>query len=338
MGGRYLVTGGAGFIGSHLVDFILEKGHQVVILDALSWGSNMDNLPAGIKVAGGLHSQRVRSLPDCDCVLVVGDVADAALVRELVNDVDGCFHLAAQTHVDRSYGDVLPFVNSNMIGAYSVLEAFRDHPDKRLLFMSTDEVYGDKAEGFSKETDPIAPRNVYSTLKAGGDILAQTYAKVFGLNLSIARPANNYGPRQFEEKLIPKILSVVGKSKIPIYGNGGQIRDWLNVKDTTQALWTIFQNGGRGEIYNVGAHQFKTVLEVVQQILLRLGFRWQNEVEYVPDRIHGDQRYALDNSKIEALGWKATKDFIEGLNETISWQLLHRLKERQEKSSSTCGK
>lgn len=344
MGERYLVTGGAGFIGSHLVDYILEKGHRVVILDALSYGARLMNLPADVHIVGGLQAQRVRGLPKADCVLVVGDVADAALVKELVTDTDGCFHLAAQTHVDRSYGDVLPFVNSNMVGTYAVLEAFRDKTNlgKRLMVMSTDEVYGDKTEGFSKESDPIAPRNVYSTLKAGGDILAQTYRDVFGLNLSIARPANNYGPRQFEEKLIPKILSILLSptgGQIPIYGEGSQVRDWLYVKDTAAALWLIYHDG-KDRIYNVGAHQFRTVIEVVKAISLRLGIEWESRIQHVPDRIRGDARYALDTTLMQALGWIPNTEFTEGLYATIASVLSDQIKARAataQPSSSTCG-
>lgn len=339
---RFLVTGGAGFIGSHLVDYILAQGHRVVILDALSYGARISNLPQDVQVVGGLHGQRTGELPEGDCVLVVGDVADAPLVKQLIAETDGCFHLAAQTHVDRSYGDVLPFVNSNMVGAYAVLEALRAYPDRRLLFMSTDEVYGDKGTGYSKETDPITPRNVYSTLKAGGDILAQTYAKVFGLNILIARPANNYGPRQFEEKLVPKILSILltkDGRKIPVYGQGDQIRDWLYVEDCCSALWTIYEKGSAGgSIYNVAAHQFRTVMQVVESITGRLLQDPKDWIQYVPDRICGDQRYALDMSVIQALGWKPETPFDEGLNKTMAWYMLHsRAGTKVPLSSSSCG-
>ena len=192
---RVLVTGGAGFIGSHLVDLLLEKEFDVLILDALSWGSNLENLPLGTKVVGGIRGQMVSDIPKGRCVLVVGDVADVQLVAGLVDMTDGVFHLAAQTHVDRSYGDVLPFVNSNVVGAYAVLEAVRADTKrggkKRLIFVSTDEVYGDVETGLSTEMDPLAPRNIYSALKAGGDILAQTYSAIFNLDTVIARPANN---------------------------------------------------------------------------------------------------------------------------------------------------
>lgn len=331
--GRFLCTGGCGFIGSHLVDLILDKGHKVVILDALSWGSNIKNLRPHA-IVGGISGQVVPKLPKDELVLMVGDVADAKLVKDLVNEVDfdGIFHLAAQTHVDRSYGDVLPFVNSNMIGAYSVLEAIREFPGMRLVFMSTDEVYGDVTEGFSTETDPIAPRNVYSALKAGGDLLAQTYAAVFGLDIVIARPANNYGPRQFEEKLIPKILSKLLPARdgrvegnVPVYGDGQQIRDWLYVRDTALGLWEMYSRGQKGGIYNLGAHQFQTVLQVIQKIADILGLRWEDHVVYVPDRIRGDRRYALDLSKTkDALDWQANTKFMQGLVETVNWYAEQR--------------
>lgn len=325
---RFLVTGGCGFIGSHLVDLLLAYGHKVVVLDALSWGSNVYNLPKH-KLIGGISGQRVPMMPKDDLVLMVGDVADAELVKSVVGEIapDGIFHLAAQTHVDRSYGDVRPFVDSNMVGAYAILEAVREYQGIRVVFMSTDEVYGDVTEGFSTESDPLSPRNIYSALKAGGDLLAQTYAAIFNCDIVIARPANNYGPRQFEEKLIPKILQQLLPARaggrcgaIPIYGNGQHIRDWLYVKDTAMGLWSMFEAGKAGAVYNLGAHQFHTVLQVVQAIADMLGLSWEEHIQYVKDRIRGDRRYALDLSKAtDQLGWVATTKFKKGLEETVQW-------------------
>ena len=325
---RVLVTGGAGFIGSHLVDLLLESDFEVLIVDALSWGSNLDNLPAYTKVVGGIKGQMVNQIPNGRCVLVVGDISDAALVAALTQITDGVFHLASQTHVDRSYGDVLPFVNSNMVGAYAVLEAVRKEKEagreKRLVFVSTDEVYGDVECGFSRETDPLAPRNIYSALKAGGDILAQTYAAIFKLDVLIARPANNYGPRQFEEKLIPKtlmkLLHPTSEEKTQIYGDGKQTRDWLYVKDTADALLKMFTSGYSGSIHNLGAHQFFTVLDVVRMLAGMVGIDWKPHVEHVADRIQGDRRYALNLDKTsDILGWSAKTTFELGLMETVQW-------------------
>ena len=323
--GRILVTGGCGFIGSHLVDLLASKGHKVVILDALSYGANVRNVERlgrdAFRIVGGLTGQRVGGLPDADCVLVIGDVADADLVKDLVDRTDACFHLAAQSHVDRSYGDVRPFVDSNVVGSYSVLEAFRGHPSKRLVFVSTDEVYGDKESGFSMEGDPLAPRNIYSTLKAGADLLAQTYAAIYGVNLVIARPANNYGPRQFAEKLIPKIVTTfMAGGKVPVYGEGDQVRDWLYVKDTVRALVHLYESASGGSIYNLGAHQFRTVLDVVRAIGELLKVDWRSRIEHVPDRIRGDRRYALDLSRMHRdFGWKAETTFADGIKETVDW-------------------
>lgn len=326
--GRVLVTGGCGFIGSHLVDLLLARGQKVVILDALSFGSDLRNLPSDLKVIGGIPGQMAGEIPDGRLVLVVGDVSDARLVARLVGLTDSVFHLAAQTHVDRSYGDVLPFVNSNIVGAYAVLEAVRGAKRRlRCVFMSTDEVYGDTETGFSLETAPLAPRNIYSALKAGGDILAQTYAAIFGLDVVIARPANNYGPRQFEEKLMPKILTSFLRAKdgavdakVPVYGDGRQVRDWLYVKDTAEALLALHAEGKAGEAYNLGAHQFRTVLEVVVASARLVGVDWERHVEHTADRIRGDRRYALDLSKAEKeLGWRAKTAFEDGLEETVSW-------------------
>lgn len=324
---KYLVTGGAGFIGSHLVDLLLSKGNQVVILDALSFGADIRNLPGKVKIFGAVGRQRAGKLPDEECLLVVGDVAEDDLVLDLVSKTDACFHLAAQTHVDRSYGDVRPFVDSNVVGSYAVLEAFRKQPEKRLVFMSTDEVYGDKAEGFSLESDPVEPRNIYSALKASGDLLAQTYAAIYGINLVIARPANNYGPRQLEEKLVPKIVNTLirrvfqgFKGKIPVYGDGAQIRDWLFVRDTTEALLALHDTGKPGQAYNLGRNEFKTVLEVIQEISFLMGVNWEDHVEYVADRIRGDKRYALSTYKTTMeLGWRSKVGFNDGLRETVDW-------------------
>lgn len=324
---KYLVTGGAGFIGSHLVDLLLSRGHQVVVLDALSFGADTRNLPDGVKIFGAIGRQRAGNLPDEKCLLVIGDVAESDLVLDLVSKTDACFHLAAQTHVDRSYGDVRPFVDSNVVGSYAVLEAFRKQPEKRLVFMSTDEVYGDKAEGFSSETDPVEPRNIYSALKASGDLLAQTYAAIYGINLVIARPANNYGPRQLEEKLVPKIVNTLIRrmyqgfdGKVPVYGDGAQVRDWLYVKDTVEALLALHDRGKAGQIYNVGRNEFRTVIEVVQEISFLMGTEWTDHVEYVADRIRGDRRYALNIHKTAMeLDWKSKVKFSNGLDETVSW-------------------
>ena len=322
MDNRILVTGGCGFIGSHLVDLLLERGYDVVVLDALSFGSDIRNLPEDVVIVGGISGQMITEVPRGRCVLVVGDVSDARLVRKLVDASAGVFHLAAQSHVDRSYGDVLPFVNANVVGAYAVLEALRSAKYRiRCVFVSTDEVYGDVEAGLSKETDALAPRNIYSTLKAGGDLLAQTYAAIFNLDVVIARPANNYGPRQFEEKLIPKIVTALqaGK-KIPVYGDGKQLRDWLYVKDTVLALAELFKEGKAGGIYNLGAHQWRTVLDVVQSVGDILGVPWQDRIEQVPDRIRGDRRYALDVSKVATeIGWSSVTPFEAGLRETLSW-------------------
>jgi dTDP-glucose 4,6-dehydratase len=187
-------------------------------------------------------------------------------------------------------------------------------------------VYGDVETGFSLETDPLAPRNIYSTLKAGGDLLAQTYAAIFNLDLVIARPANNYGPRQLEEKLIPKIIhnfyrvrNGFAEDRIPIWGDGNQIRDWLYVKDTVKGLLCLYEKGVSGEAYNLGAHQFRTVLEVVKAISQICGFKWESCIKHQPDRIRGDRRYALNLSKTtESIGWKATTDFDTGLKETVN--------------------
>lgn len=313
------MTGACGFIGSHVVDLFLARGDRVVVLDCLSYGADVRNLPPH-EIVGGISPHRIGTLPDAPCVLVVGDVSDEHLVRDLAERTDGCVALAAQTHVDRSYGDVRPFVMSNVVGSYSVLEAYRA-VRKRLVLMSTDEVYGDKPEGASQENDPLAPRNLYSTLKCGADILAQTYAAVFGVDVVIPRPANNYGPRQFYEKLIPKtIASILSGERVPIYGDGGQVRDWLWVKDCAAALVTLYDKGQGGRAYNIGAGQFRKTADVVRAITKLLDVDFEGHVRFVEDRIRGDRRYALDYSRIRAeTGWAPSMTFERGLAETVAW-------------------
>lgn len=315
---KILVTGACGFIGSHVVDALIARGDRVVVLDCLSYGANIANLPKPV-VVGGISSYHVNVLPDAPCVLVIGDVANERLVRTLVEKTDGGLHLAAETHVDRSYGDVRPFVMSNVVGSYAILEAYRA-VKKRLVLMSTDEVYGDKLEGFSQENDPLSPRNVYSTMKCCSDILAQTYAAVFGVDVVIARPANNYGPRQ-SEKLVPKTVdAILSGAKVPIYGDGLQIRDWLWVEDCARALLALYDKGKPGRAYNIGAGQFRSTLDVVRSIAKVLDVPFDGTVEFVEDRIRGDRRYALDYSRIMAeTGWTPEKKFDDGIRKVVDW-------------------
>lgn len=315
---KILVTGACGFIGSHVVDALIARGDRVVVLDCLSYGANIANLPKPV-VVGGISSYHVNVLPDAPCVLVIGDVANERLVRTLVEKTDGGLHLAAETHVDRSYGDVRPFVMSNVVGSYAILEAYRA-VKKRLVIMSTDEVYGDKLEGFSQENDSLSPRNVYSTMKCCSDILAQTYAAVFGVDVVIARPANNYGPRQ-SEKLVPKTVdAILSGAKVPIYGDGLQIRDWLWVEDCARALLALYDKGKPGRAYNIGSGQFRSTLDVVRSIAKILDVPFDGTVEFVEDRIRGDRRYALDYSRIMAeTGWTPEKKFDDGIRKVVDW-------------------
>jgi dTDP-glucose 4,6-dehydratase len=208
---------------------------------------------------------------------------------------------------------------SNVVGSYAILEAYRVIK-KRLVLMSTDEVYGDKLEGFSQENDSLSPRNVYSTMKCCSDILAQTYAAVFGVDVVIARPANNYGPRQ-SEKLIPKtVASILSKVKVPIYGDGLQVRDWLWVEDCARALLALYDKGKSGRAYNIGAGQFRGTLDVVRSIAKVLDVPFDGTVEFVEDRIRGDRRYALDYSRITAeTGWTPEKKFDDGILKAVEW-------------------
>ena len=304
---RLLVTGGCGFIGSNFIRYMLSRYGDVCVVnvDKLSYGSNPDNLR-------GVEGGRYR--------FVRGDIADRGLMEELVREVDAVVNFAAETHVDRSIADPYPFLESNVRGVVSILEALKAHRGVRLVHVSTDEVYGDVLSGSFKEGDRLKPSSPYAASKAAADMFCLAYHRTFNVDVAIVRPSNNFGPYQFPEKLIPKtVIRALLGLKVPIYGSGRNVRDWLYVMDTCEAIDLVLRRGGSGEIYNVSAGNEFENLEVVRRVLRMLG-RDESMIEFVEDRPGHDVRYSIDSSKIrEELGWRPRHSFDEALRETVKW-------------------
>lgn len=304
---RLLVTGGYGFMGSNFIRYMLNKYKDVYIInvDKLSYGSNPENL---------------RGVDESRYEFVKGDIADPGLMRELVRKVDAIVNFAAETHVDRSIADPLPFLRSNVEGVVNILEALRGNRGVRLVHISTDEVYGDIASGSFKEADRLRPSSPYSASKAAADMFCLAYRRTYNLDVVIVRPVNNFGPYQFPEKLIPKtIIRALLGLKVPVYGTGRNVRDWLYVLDTCEAVDLVLREGAPGEIYNVSAGNELENLEVVRRVLRLLG-RGEELIEFVEDRPGHDLRYSIDSTKIrEELGWRPRHSFDEALRETVKW-------------------
>jgi dTDP-glucose 4,6-dehydratase len=317
---RLLVTGGCGFIGSTFLRVALARKdvERVVDLDALTYSGRRENQA---ELEG---DPRYR--------FVHGDVADAELVRRIFDDerLDGVLHFAAESHVDRSLFAARAFVRTNIDGTLVLLEAARDARarghDVRYLQVSTDEVYGDLGDsgGVFTETTPLAPKNPYSATKAGADLLALAYGRTHGLPVIVTRSSNNYGPRQFPEKLIPLVITNALQDRpVPIYGDGKNVRDWLFVEDNARGVMAAFEKGRPGEVYNIGGSDERHNIDVVKRILGELK-KPEALIEYVKDRPGHDRRYALDSAKAaRELGWKPTTPFEKGLAQTVAWYLAN---------------
>jgi dTDP-glucose 4,6-dehydratase len=304
---RLLVTGGSGFIGTNFVRDQLARHPErsVVNLDALTYAGNPANL--------------ADLAADPRYVFVRGDIRDAALVGELMGEVDAVVHFAAESHVDRSITDPGAFVSTNVQGTFTLLEAARRDGVDRFLHVSTDEVYGSIAEGAFRETDPLRPSSPYSASKAGSDLLALAYHMTHGLPVVVTRCSNNYGPYQFPEKLIPLfVTNLLEGRKVPVYGSGTNVREWIYVLDHCRAIDFVLDRGAPGEVYNIGSGVEKTNLEITDALLRLLG-RDESAVEHVDDRKGHDFRYAIDCSKLRALGWTPAFGFEEALAETVDW-------------------
>jgi len=303
---RVLVTGGAGFIGSHLVRRLAAGGHEVVVLDKLTYAGNQANLE------------------DVEARLVVGDIADPDAVSAAAAGCDAVVNLAAETHVDRSILGAREFVHTNVVGTQTLLEWARES-GARLVHVSTDEVYGDlEAGGRSREDDPLRPSSPYAASKAAADLLVPAYVRTYGVNASVTRGANTYGARQYPEKLIPLfVTNALDGLPLPVYGDGLQVREWLHAEDHCAAIELVLHEGAPGETYNVGGEEHEN-LEVVHRIVELTGAD-PALITHVEDRAGHDRRYALEDTKVRALGWRPTHSFGErGLPETVAWYTANR--------------
>jgi len=306
---RWLVTGGLGFIGSTFIRLALRErpSLEIVNLDAMTYAAN----PANVAEVEGDSRYR----------FVKGDICDAAAVRSAVGDgVDAIVNFAAETHVDRSILDPEAFLHTDILGTHVLLETVREHGIARFLQVSTDEVYGDVADGESTESDALRPRSPYSASKAGGDLQVLAYRTTYDLPVLITRGSNTYGPNQYPEKLIPLfITNLVDDQPVPVYGDGLQVRDWLHAQDHARGILHVLEHGEPGNVYNLGGGNPRTNLEITQRLIEACGRSMETHVKHVADRAGHDRRYAVDSSKARALGWTPRVPFEEGLLATVAW-------------------
>ncbi len=307
---KLLVTGGAGFIGSNFIRYILAKypDYQIINLDKLTYAGNLENLK-------DIESdKRYR--------FVKGDICDLRVVQTLAKDVDCVVHFAAESHVDRSIADPFAFIDTNVKGTYALIQAAREAGHKRFVQVSTDEVYGDmRGRQKATESSPLAPSSPYSASKAAADMMVLTAHRTYDFPGMITRCTNNYGPYQYPEKIVPLFITNALEGKpLPIYGDGQQIRDWLYVDDHCSAIDLVLHQGKAGEVYNIGAEQDPEITnaELTKHILSGTGAP-STLISHITDRPGHDVRYAVDSSKIRAMGWQPSVDFQEGLNRTIAW-------------------
>ncbi|MEV0201935.1 dTDP-glucose 4,6-dehydratase [Nonomuraea sp. NPDC050691] len=298
---RVLVAGGAGFIGSAFARALAGDGVEVTVLDKLTYAGNRANL------AGVPHA------------FAHGDICDARLLADVVPGHDLVVNFAAESHVDRSIADAGQFARTNVLGTQTLLQACLDARTPRVVHVSTDEVYGSIAYGSWDESAPLAPRSPYAASKAGGDLMARAYAVTHGLPVSITRCGNNYGPFQYPEKLVPLFVTrLLRGRKVPLYGDGGNVRDWIHVDDHCAAIRLVAEAGEPGEVYHVAGTAELTNRELTGRLLAACGAGW-DMVEFVEDRKGHDRRYSLDDSRLRALGHAPKVDFETGLAETVRW-------------------
>lgn len=313
MSKNVLITGAAGFIGANFVEYFKNKhkDYNIVVLDKLTYAGNLNNLN---KVKDNIK-------------FVQGDICDFEVVKELLKkyDINGIVHFAAESHVDNSIKNPFIFTETNVLGTHTLLEAAKqvwgEGSNNKFVHISTDEVYGSLGEeGYFTEKSPIKPSSPYSSSKASSDLIALAYKETYKMNINVTNCSNNYGPYQHHEKLIPHMISLaIDDKKLPVYGTGNNIRDWLYVEDHCEAIDLVFHNGISGERYNIGGHNEKRNLEIVKLILQRLN-KSEDLIEFVEDRKGHDYRYAIDPSKIKnELGWEPKTKFEDGIVKTIDW-------------------
>lgn len=315
---KCLVTGGCGFIGSNFIRFVFthRPGWEVVNLDCLSYSGNPENL-SDIE-----HDTRY--------TFVRGSINDAHLLDRWIPDCDAVVHFAAESHVDRSILDSGPFIETNVVGTQRLLDTMRrDSTDKRLVHVSTDEVYGqlplDQPELKFTEQTPLCGNSPYSASKAASDLLVGAYHHTFGVNAIITRCSNNFGPYQFPEKVIPLfVTNLIENKKVPLYGDGQNVRDWIHVDDHCEAVLTVLERGRTGNVYNIGGNNERSNLELTHAILGLMG-GGPDMIDHVQDRLGHDRRYAIDGSKIHReLGWQPTRSAWPGaLEKTVRWYVDH---------------
>jgi dTDP-glucose 4,6-dehydratase len=293
-----LITGGAGFIGSHFTEMAMDglfpKIDKITVLDKLTYAGKLENL-SSIKSNSNFK-------------FVKGDICDSKILKSLAEGLDAVINFAAESHVDRSILDSGPFIETN-----------KEYSIQRFVQISTDEVYGSISSGSWDEHQPLKPNSPYAASKASADLLALSYFKTYGLNICITRSSNNFGPRQNVEKLIPSFISrLLQGGKVPLYGDGWNVRDWLFVKDNCRAIYTVFEKGLPGEIYNIGGGEEFTNLELTKKILSLMN-KDENMIDFVTDRLGHDYRYSVDFNKIKQIGYSAELNFENNLTETIKW-------------------
>ncbi|PEB11222.1 dTDP-glucose 4,6-dehydratase [Bacillus thuringiensis] len=310
---KVLVTGGAGFIGSNFVRYMVKKypEYNIINLDSLTYAGNLENL------------KDIEELSNYK--FVKGDIADRQFINQLFKEekFDYVLNFAAESHVDRSITNPDIFIQTNIQGTQVLLDAAKNAEVKKYLQVSTDEVYGTLGEtGYFTEETPLASNSPYSSSKAGADLLVRAYHETFGLPVNITRCSNNYGPFHFPEKLIPlMIINALNDKQLPVYGDGLNVRDWLHVEDHCQAIDLVLHKGENGEVYNVGGNNERTNIEIVKTILKALD-KPESLIKYVTDRPGHDRRYAIDATKLrEELGWSPKYNFDTGIEQTIKWYL-----------------
>ena len=308
---KLVITGAAGFIGSRFAEVVTEQAErlgyrEIVLLDALTYSGRRENM--------------TNVLQDSRVSFVHGSINDADVVDATLKGAHAIVHLAAESHVDRSIHGAQPFFISNVLGTQQLLESSRRAGVQKFVHVSTDEVYGSISEGSWPETHILAPNSPYSASKAGSDLAALAYHATFGLDVSVTRCSNNYGPRQFPEKVIPLFVSnLIDGKKVPLYGDGLNVRDWLHVDDHCQGLMLVLEKGAAGEIYNIGGGTELTNRELTSRLLELCGYG-EEMVEPVADRLGHDRRYSVDCTKIESqLGYSPRVPFEEGLAATVRW-------------------
>jgi len=308
---RYVVTGGAGFIGSHYVRSLLDgslgvDAESVHVLDKLTYAGNLANLQSV-----GDHGRYT---------FTRGDICDGALLDEVLPGHDVVVNFAAETHVDRSITGPQDFIVTNVVGTQTLLDACRRHDMPRIVHIGTDEVYGSIESGSWTEESPLEPNSPYAASKAAAELLVRAYHRTYGMNISSTRCSNNYGPHQYPEKVIPLfVTNLIDGIKVPLYGDGLNVRDWLHVDDHVRGIQVVIDRGDAGAAYNIGGGVELTNRELTERILEHMGCAWDEWVDYVPDRLGHDRRYSIDDSRLRALGYAPTRDFDEAIDTTIAW-------------------